>query len=313
MKRTIVTGATGFVGANLARRLLSDGHEVHLLLRPGHQEWRVDPIRDSVRIHELDLRDQDAVASVVGKIRPDWIFHLAACGAYSWQTDLTEMILTNIHGTVSLVTACVKSDFEAFVNAGSSSEYGYKDHPPQETEFLEPNSHYAVTKAAASLFCRQMSQNLGLPLTTLRLYSVYGPLEDPRRLMPTVVSRGLRGELPTLAAPDTARDYVYVDDAIQAFLLAASPRLPRIGAVYNVGTGVQTTLRQVIEVARRALGLNVDPQWGSMPPREWDTSCWVADSQLIREELGWTPRYSFEEGFTETVEWFKGDSFLSGI
>src|ERR1017187_2863638 len=150
MKRAIVTGGSGFVGANLTRRLLADGHEVHLFLRPGYQPWRIDAIRAQVRIHELHLHELDAVTRVVRQIRPDWIFHLAANGAYSWQTDLTQMTRTNIQGTMNLVTACVQNGFEAFVNAGSSSEYGYRNHPPAETEFLEPNSHYAVTKAAAT-------------------------------------------------------------------------------------------------------------------------------------------------------------------
>src|SRR5438552_1027906 len=154
MKRVVVTGATGFVGANLARRLLRDGHELHLLVRPGYKPWRIDAIRADARLYEVRLEDASKVMSIVEKIRPDWIFHLAVHGAYSSQTDLHQMLLTNVHGTINLVRAGLKTGFEAFINTGSSSEYGFKDHPAAETEFLEPNSDYAVTKASATLFCR---------------------------------------------------------------------------------------------------------------------------------------------------------------
>ena len=303
MKRVIVTGASGFVGANLARRLLRDGHEVYLLLRPGYQAWRLDAIRDHVRLIEAPLHDSDAVGPIVSRIRPDWVFHLAAHGAYSWQQDLPQITQTNILGTMSILTACVRVGFEAFVHAGTSSEYGYKDHPPAETEFLEPNSHYAVTKAAATLFCRYTGQHENLPVTTLRLYSVYGEYEDPGRLMPTLIRRGLSGELPPLVSPDTARDYVYIDDVVDAFLLAAGSRVQKSGAVYNLGTGVQTSLRQVVDVARKVLAIRAEPQWGEMTARPWDTNCWVADNRLIRQELGWAPQYSFEDGFRNMVEW----------
>ena len=305
MKNVIVTGATGFVGANLVRRLLQQGHEVHLLLRSGFQAWRIDDIRTQLQLHELQLHDAEAVKRVVRQIRPDWIFHLAAHGAYSWQTDLTQMMLTNVQGTTNLVTACLETGFSAFIHAGSSSEYGYKDHPPAETEFLEPNSHYAVTKAAATLFCRYTAQRENVPITTLRLYSVYGAYEDPNRLLPTIIRRGLTGEFPSLVSPDTARDYVYIDDVVDAFLLAACARHEKLGAVYNLGTGVQTSLRQVVEVARRVLSITAEPQWGSMPARAWDTKCWVADNRLIQQELGWTPRHAFEDGFRKMVAWAK--------
>jgi nucleoside-diphosphate-sugar epimerase len=306
MKRVIVTGATGFVGSNLARRLLRDGQEVHLLVRPGHSSWRIDDIRREVRLHEVALEDAEAVAGAVGRIRPDWIFHLAAHGAYSSQTDLRQMIQTNLVGTINLVEACLSTGFEAFVNTGSSSEYGFKDHAPSEDESPEPNSHYAVTKAAATLFCRYTARSRALHLPTLRLYSVYGPYEEPARLIPRLITHGLKGELPPLVNPAVARDYVYVDDVTEAYLLAATARGElEPGAVYNVGTGVQTSLAEAVETARRVLSIKREPRWASMPEREWDTNIWVADNRKIKDALGWQPQYSFEEGFRLTVEWLR--------
>lgn len=303
MKRIILTGGTGFIGTNLARRLLKEGHDLHLLVRPNYKPWRLEEIKNDVHLHVVDLANTVGLNSVVEQIRPDWIFHLAVYGAYPFQSDVRQMVQTNIIGTINLIEACLRTDFAAFVNTGTSLEYGSKDHSPPEAEFLEPSSNYAVTKASATLFCRYTAQSQRVHLPTLRLYSVYGPYEESTRLMPTLIRHGLKGELPPLVNPDTAHDYVYVEDVVDAYLLAAIKPSQEPGAVYNVGTGIQTSLRKVVEVAQRVMGIAVEPKWGSMPNRNWDTSVWVADNRKIRETLGWQPRFPFEEGFRLAVGW----------
>ena len=293
------------MGANLARRLIGAGHEVHLFLRPEHSPWRIAEIRQDVRAHELDLRDAESTAQAVNLVRPDWIFHLATYGSYPSQTDAQLMVRTNVFGTMNLVNACLQTGFEAFINTGSSSEYGWKDHAPREDETVEPNSDYAVSKVSATRFCQDVAGSHGVNIQTLRLYSVYGPFEEPSRFVPTLIACGLRNELPTLANPDTARDFVFVDDVVDAYLVTASTPPRESGAIYNVGTGVQTTLREAVEVARRVLNLTVEPEWQTFPARGWDTNVWIADNSKIAEQLGWQPRFNFEQGFRATVEWVR--------
>jgi dolichol-phosphate mannosyltransferase len=304
-RRAFVTGASGFVGANLARHLLAEGHEVHVALRAGHKPWRLTEITKEITTHGADVEDVDAMAKAIAGARPDWIFHLAAYGAYPEQRDFERMVATNIRGTANLLAAAQDHGFEAFVNAGTSSEYGYKDHAPSEIEALEPNSHYAVTKAAATHLCTMTAQKLDLPVRTLRLYSAYGPYEEPTRLVPKLIVEGLEGRLPPLANPDIARDYVYVEDVCAAFVLAAATPGQPPGVVYNVGTGVQTPLRDIVAEARRLLALEVEPSWGSMEKRAWDTEVWVADPARIKGALGWTPRHDLDAGLTQTIDWFK--------
>jgi dolichol-phosphate mannosyltransferase len=304
-RRVLVTGGTGFVGANLVRRLLHDGHRVHLLVRREHAAWRLEGIRDDVELHEVSLGDLSALTALASNVRPEWVFHLAASGAYSWQQDLDRMVATNVAGTMNLVRACLGPGFDAFVNTGSSSEYGYKDHAPHEREWLEPNSHYAVTKAAATTFCRLTAQQKDVHVPTLRLYSVFGPWEEPNRLVPTLIVRGLEGTLPPLVDPDVARDYVFTDDVCDAYLRAATTPGQERGAVYNVGSGVQTTLREIVEAARTVIGIAAEPAWGSMPNRRWDTSVWVSDPRAIASALGWKATTSVEEGLRRTVAWMK--------
>ncbi len=304
MKRTLVTGGTGFVGTNLVRRLLADGHEVHLLVRRGYRDWRVKSIRDSIRLHEVNLLEVEQVQCVVKNIRPEWIFHLAVYGAYSSQRNLHQMIDTNIIGTVNLVNACIQVGFEAFVNTGSSSEYGFKAFSPAEDEWLEPNSHYAVTKATATHFCRYTAQNHNLYIPTLRLYSVYGPYEEPTRLIPTIIIKGLDKTLPPLVNPDIAHDYIYVDDVTEAYIQVASAPNQERGVVYNIGSGTQTSLREVVNLAQDVLEITDQPVWGSMEDRHWDTSTWVANSHKIQTSINWKPVHTFPNGFQKTVEWF---------
>ncbi len=304
MKRALVTGGTGFVGANLVRRLLGDGHEVHLLVRAEHSPWRIADIENDIYLHPVELHDAARVAASIRQIRPEWIFHLAAHGAYPSQTDAQRMVEVNLLGTINLLDACCATGFEAFVHTGSSSEYGFKDHAPAETEWLEPNSAYAVTKASATAYCRFVARSRGVHACTLRLYSVYGPYEEPTRLIPTLILAGLAGCLPPLVNPDIARDYIYTEDVLDACLLAATTRKQEPGAVYNLGTGIQTSLRQVVAETRQLLGIEAEPVWGSMPARLWDTSTWVADTRKIGSELHWQPRRDLKDGLRDTADWF---------
>ena len=313
MRKVVLTGGTGFVGANLARRLLRDGHEVHLLVQRGYTRWRLEEIRRDLHVHEVALADETTLTRVLRRVRPEWIFHLAAHGAYSWQTDVDRIVQTNLLGTIALVQAALRTGFEAFVNTGSSSEYGFKDHAPAEDEWADPNSHYAVTKASATMFVRYTAVSRRVLMPTLRLYSVYGPYEDPMRLMPTVVLRGLDGAFPPLTRPDTARDYVHVDDVCEAYVLAATRRTQDPGAVYNVGSGVQTTLRQVIEAARREFDIADEPVWGGMADRTWDTSVWVADPRRIKEGLDWHPSLDFAQGLHRMADWFRNSPAATAL
>jgi len=305
MKRIVLTGGTGFVGANLVHRLVADGHHAHLLVRPGFASWRIESILDRVTLHEADLFDAERVKAAIGAIEPEWIFHLAAHGAYSWQTDGEEITRTNIVGTRNLLAAALDAGVEMFVNTGSSSEYGRLDHAPSETERGTQDTPYGIAKAAATAMCAYVATLHGARVCTLRLYSVYGPYEDPRRFLPSLIVHGSRGVFPPLVSAATARDFVFVDDVVDAFLRAAHHPPTEPGAIYNVGTGVQTTVGEAVDVARRILRIPGEPRWGSMPARVWDTDTWVADSRKIRSELGWAPRVTFPDGFERTVTWME--------
>lgn len=301
--RVLITGAAGFVGANLARHMLARGDELWLAVRPGSDRRRLSEIEGDARIVEADLQEPEAASRVVGEARPRFVMHLAAYGAYSWQTEADRIFDTNAMGTRRLLEACAAAGVECLVHAGSSSEYGYKDHAPAECELPEPNSDYAVAKLAATMSCAQFARERDLRTVTLRLYSAYGPWEHPKRLVPTLVRAATRGELPPLVSPDVARDFVFVDDVCSAFVLASESPGDHPGAVYNVASGRQTTIRELVETARSLFGVEADPDWGSMPDRGWDTTTWIGDPSLIQRELGWHPGVDIDDGLSRTAEW----------
>lgn len=300
-RRALVTGASGFVGAVVARRLLADGHDVHCLVRPESDAWRLQGV-DAPQ-HEVDLADEPRVSTLLRSVRPEWIFHLATHGAYASQTDSRRMVGTNVLATMNLVEAALDVGFEALVNAGSSSEYGFSDHPPSEDERAEPNSTYALTKLSQTLFCRFAARQQDVHMPTLRLYSVYGPYEEPTRFVPTLIAHGLDGRLPPLASPEIARDFVYTDDVAEAFVLAAERQDTERGGIYNVGTGTQTKLRDAVRLARETFDITAEPAWKTMPDRAWDTTTWVANVHKIERELGWKASTPFNDGFRRFSAW----------
>lgn len=303
-RRTLVTGAAGFVGAAVVRRLVEQGHEVVALARPDSDRWRLAGLGADIQLIGCDLADREAVGAALAVARPDWVFHLAAHGGYSWQGDRQRIFAANLTGTINLLEGLAAYEPEAVLCAGSSSEYGRKDHAPNESERLEPNSDYAVAKAAATLFASYLGREHGVPVATLRLYSVYGPYEEPARLIPALVVHGLSGSLPPLVSVATARDFVYLDDVVDAFLLAAGVGVTP-GAVFNVGSGVETTIEEAAEVSRKLFAISSPARFGEMSPRGWDTDRWVADPSRIAAELGWQARVRLREGLELTARWLE--------
>ncbi len=155
------------------------------------------------------------------------------------------------------------------------------------------------------MLCRHVAAADGLNVCTLRLYSAYGPWEEPKRLIPALAVEGLHGRFPPLVDPQTARDFVWVGDIVDAYLLAARAVHAEPGAVYNVGTGTQTTVGEAAEIARERARRRGEPRLGIMAARSWDTDCWVADSSKIRRTLSWRPTRGFREGFEELASWFR--------
>ncbi|MGC9955490.1 NAD-dependent epimerase/dehydratase family protein [Roseiarcus sp.] len=300
----LVLGAGGFVGANLLRRLLKYREDVFGVVRT-LPAWRLDGI-DRRHILEADLIDLAATRNLVANVRPSTIFDCIAYGAYSFETDQELIYRTNFTALVQLMELLADTGFTAFVHAGSSSEYGTNSAGPLEEASLQPNSHYSVSKAAASNYISYIGNIRRLPVLNLRLYSVYGPLEDLSRLIPNLVAKGLKGAFPPLVDPNTSRDFVYIDDVCDAFVHAAARLTPDIyGQAFNIGTGRATTIREVARVAGDVFAIRAEPIFGSMAGRSWDLPDWYAAPGKAERLLNWTAKTDLATGLKLTSEWVR--------
>jgi dolichol-phosphate mannosyltransferase len=302
----LVIGASGFIGANLLRRCLDIRADVTgtMLRAPG---WRLEGIPDG-KLALLDLIDRDSVRTVLGRSRPRTIFDCSAYGAYSFQVDHERIHLTNYTALVHLLAELESHEIAAYVHAGSSSEYGLNAAGPDEDSPRIPDSHYAASKSAAAEMIAFVGRVRGLPVVNLRLYSVYGPYEDSSRLIPTLALKGLAHQFPPLVAPDTAHDFVHVDDVVAAFVAAAGKMGPQtVGKSFNIGSGRCLRIREVAEVAKRLFQIPDDPNFASLPARPWDRANWYANTARAASILGWRAEIPFEVGLAGVARWWAAE------
>jgi dolichol-phosphate mannosyltransferase len=300
----VVLGAGGFVGANLFNRLLASRSDVYAVVRR-LPAWRLADV-DERHLLEVDLIKLNEVRTLIETIQPATIFNCTAYGAYSFETKPDLIYETNLKSMVTLIELLRERPLAAFVHAGSSSEYGANCAGPVEDSPPLPNSHYAVSKVAVSNLISYAGKTLGMPVVNLRLYSVYGPYEDSSRLIPNLVKCGLDKKYPPFVDPDTSRDFVYVDDVSEAFLVAAAKLTPDLyGESFNIGSGEKTTIRQLANTAQDVFAIPEPAEFGSMTGRSWDLNDWYSNSEKAHKLLGWKAKTGLAEGLGKMADWIR--------
>jgi polyisoprenyl-phosphate glycosyltransferase len=299
----LVLGGSGFVGANVLRELFryrDDAFGTASRL----PAWRLEGM-PAQHVKVTDLLIDSNLDQLLSSVQPRTIIDCVAYGGYSFETDSQLIYQTNFNLVCRLLARLADRKIAAYVHAGSSSEYGYNASSPSENTVLEPNSHYAVSKAAASHLLYFYGKRIGLPCVNLRLYSVYGPLEDASRLVPNLVQRGIEGRYPEFVDPAISRDFVYTDDAVEAFVdIALNLTEADYGESFNIGTGQKTTIGECAELAKQLFSIPSAPVF-TMPNRQWDLPDWYANIEKVRTRIGWEPRTTFREGLLKTAEWFR--------
>jgi nucleoside-diphosphate-sugar epimerase len=295
----LVTGATGFVGAHLTRRLVADGHQVHVMHRTGRDESRLAGVRDHVVMHTVDLRDAVGIETLVDVVQPRCVFHLAAAAMHGGRAaSAAEQTATNLGGAVSLMDACRHTELDAFVNVGDAFEYGPGDGPVAETAPCRPTTLDGITKLGATFYGRALAESTGAPVVTVRPFSIVGPADDPRRLVPLLVAAARSGAALTLSDRRIVRDFVWVDDVIELLLGVAAQASNLRGEVLNCGSGRATTLGDLLERVARVTGVALDATWGAFPIAPHDLHHPVADVTAAATRLGWKPATPLDEMLT---------------
>jgi UDP-glucose 4-epimerase len=305
--RVLVTGATGFIGSHLVRRLVHDGCEVHALTSSVSSVYgvRLVDLRERITLHEGSLGDACAMDALARAVRPTHVFHL---GAYthvgkSWQR-VDECVHTNVHGTVTLLQALAEVGYERLVYMGTSEIYGAASVPFREDQPVRPLSPYAATKYAGECLCRVFHEGRGWPIVMLRPFNAFGPWQTPDRVVPEVVIEALRGHDLRLTRGYQTREFNYVEDLVDGLVRAgAAPGID--GELLNLGCGEDVSIRDLVSLVLELLGHPVRALWGALEERPTEIPVMRSDSSRARELLGWKPQHTLADGLDKTIAWYR--------
>ncbi len=299
--RAVVTGGAGFIGSHVVDALLARGDEVHVL--DDLSRGKRDNVADGARLHEGDIRRD--TASVFAEVRPDVCFHLGA------QIDVRVSIErpdfdadVNVVGTLHVLEAAREHGSKIAFSSTGGAIYGECDGPAAEDHPRRPLAPYGVSKLAAEEYIAAYNRLYGSGHVSLRYGNVYGPRQDPHGEagVVSIFMSALRdGKTPRIYGDGTqTRDYVFVADVVAATIAAAEQE----GGVFNVGTGTETSVRDLYERLQRVAGIEREPE--AAPPRPGELQRSVLDPSLARRELGWRAERSLDEGLAATWAWISG-------
>jgi len=308
-----VFGASGFIGANLLNTILKYRTDCFAITHNPRSAWRLRLLNiEAGNILHCDINYKKSVENIFRSHAPKTIFNLSAYGAYSKQTNTNLIYETNVLGTVNILEQC--KDIKAYVHAGSSSEYGLNSANPKEESPLLPNSHYSVSKISTAYLLSFFSRFHHLRCLNLRLYSVYGPWEEPDRLIPKMIEYGLNKTYPPLVNPSTTRDFIYIDDCVEAFLDSAhNITEENSGLSLNIGSGEKTTLQHLADTCQQLFDIKDMPAWGSMENRSWDTVEWYGNYEKASKFINWQPKISLKDGLQKFADWQKEINYTTNV
>jgi UDP-glucose 4-epimerase len=299
-QRVLITGASGFLGSHLCRRLQRTGAEIHGVSRTARSSEC-----SFMRWWEVNLTDSAAVRRFFTELKPDLIFHFS--GVVTATPDL-ELVLPTFHSllasSVNILTAASETECHRVVLTGSLTE------PKPGDNESTPASPYAAAKWASSAYARMFHQLFGTPVVIVRPFMTFGPGQDPRKLIPYVTLSLLKGEPPKLSSGQTAIDWIYIDDVICGLLAAA--QVPDVrGCTIDLGSGNLVSIRTVVKHLVELTASKTTPMFGTLPdrPHEQERSADIASAYA---KLAWKPKTALLDGLTRTVSWYR-EQYAAGL
>jgi UDP-glucose 4-epimerase len=306
--RTLVTGGAGFIGSNLTDALVERGDEVTVVdnISTGKRENLTGALARGAELVEADIRDAEAMVDLVGRVQPEVVFHLAA------QIDVRHSVADpaadariNVEGTINVLSASHQAGVRRFVNTSTGGAiYGEGQIlPAPEDHPVAPLSPYGNSKFCAESYASLFRRLHGLSTVSLRYGNVYGARQDPlgeAGVIAIFCGKLLEGGRPTVFGDGTqTRDYDYVGDVVAANLAAAAPGVDGAGP-YNVGTGRETSVLELVEILREISGREFEPLFE--PERPGEVQRIAIDPSRARAELGWEPHVELREGLQLTLD-----------
>ena len=302
--RCLLTGATGFVGSWLTRRLVADGHSVGIVTRSGSDTSRINTILNNVTQIHGDLNAMADSRPSILKFAPDTVFHLGWKGGNSsrYQNDPAQ-VFSNVPGSLELIQIAADSGAKTFINFGSCMEYGQFNIPVRETDSVLPKNLYGSAKYAFEYLGSVLAPTLGLRFCSLRLFWAYGPSDDPSRLVPSLIRGMLDGKRHSMTMGDQIWDYLYIDDVIEAVIQVSHATSAQ--GIFNLGSGHPEKLRTIAEYIASLTGGESLLGLGDIPYGTGQVMHLQADTNRLRLATGWVPKVPLEDGLKRTVAWYK--------
>ena len=301
MKRAFVTGASGFLGAALVQRLIAEGVSVAVLQRGKEPGRRLHAWLDRIEILAAPKNSPESLRAGLLRWRPDTVFHLGWGGVGGSHRNDALVQFANVKNAVQLATLCVNCGVEHFVGAGSQAEYGQRTGEIFETECPSPTTMYGAAKLSAGILTERLCELGGVKHSWLRLFSMYGPDDNPAWMIPSLIRQLGEGLRPALTKGEQLWDYLYVDDAAAAFTAAAKAR---VRGNYNVGSGAAIPLRGLIERIRDSINPSLELGFGEIPYRPDQVMHLQANIDKLKANAAWAPTTPLETGLSATIDWF---------
>jgi len=298
--RILVTGAAGFIGSHVARALLLSGHEVIALVRPATPLGRLADLADRLTVIRASLED-DGLVEALRRVQPEGCIHLAWYAEPGKYLEAPENVAC-LSASLRLLETLAASKCRHVVMAGTCAEYDTELGYLREDGPTAPRTIYAASKLALSLVAAARATQLGIGFAWARLFYLYGPDEDPRRLVPSVVRALLDGR-PFDASPGgQVRDFLHVADVAAAFVALAEGGAK---GIFNVCSGEPITIRRLMSLVGETLGRGDLLNFGAIPYRAWDPAFICGDNRRLRAQTSWLPRQPLPQGLAATVDWWK--------
>jgi nucleoside-diphosphate-sugar epimerase len=307
-RRVLITGASGFIGSHVTRAVVAEGGETYALVEKMSEPvpTRLADVAERVHFLAADLTDPGALRSAVGDADADFVLHLAAFThvgrSFSHVADCVE---TNVAGTVNLLQALQGTRYRRFVYTSTSEVYGSVDVPFREDGPVNPVSPYSVTKYAAELMCRMFHRAHGWPIVVLRPFNCYGPGQDPDRIIPEVIVSAIRGVDVPMTEGTQTREFNFVEDIAEGFLLAAVAGEEVDGQIINLACGEEHSMREVATTILEMMGHPAKALFGAIPYRPTEIWRMYGDNTRARELLAWKPTRSLRDGLEQTIAWYQ--------
>jgi UDP-glucose 4-epimerase len=301
--RCLITGASGHLGSYLTRRLVDQGAEVTALVREQSNLWRIADLLDKLEVIRADMSNICSVARKIAEAAPEVVFHLAWCGVTSDYRNDPEHIVRNVSGSLELFKVVQAAGCGGWIGVGSQAEYGPHSVILREDLPTKPVTAYGVTKLCTGLLTQKLCELSGMRFVWMRLLATYGPKDDERHLIPTVINKLLARKSPALTPGDQQWDYLYVEDAAEALCRVAVMTEAR--GIYNLSSGRVYTVRSIAERIRDLIDPSLHLGFGKIPYPSDQVMHLQSDISLLQSHTGWMPRIDLDEGLRRTVNWHR--------